>query len=103
MTVQGASRLSVCADPEDVGNVKLAQTTGYRAGGQLNLGQVLFGRIDAQSSWSRRWRRRSFWSEDHNAARGRFTIGRINGRNEVVLDICRIADIQTRLVFSQSS
>ena len=60
----------------------------------LNLKQVLAERIDAQASWSRR-RRRANWYEDHDVARARLMIGRIIGRNEVVLDLCWGPDIQT--------
>jgi len=57
--------------------------------------RVLAWRIDAQASWTRRWRRRANWYEDHDVARARLMISRIIGRNEVVLDLCRGPDIQT--------
>src|SRR4029077_2679488 len=62
----------------------------------LNLRRVLAYRIDAQAPWSRWRRRRSDWYKDREVARARLTIGRIVGRNKVVLDLCRGPDNQTR-------
>jgi len=55
---------------------------------------------DAQTSRSRRWRRRSCWCEDCEVARARLMIAPSIGRNEVVLDLCRGSDIQTPLILS---
>ena len=81
-------------------NTRMCRCSGLPT---LSLRQVLLWRIDAQASWSRRGRRRSCWYNDHDAALDRLTIGRIIGRNEVVLDLRWGSDIQTRLVFSQRS
>src|SRR6185295_259767 len=56
---------------------------------------------DAQTSRSRRWRRRSCWCEDYEVARARLMIAPSIGRNEVVVDLCRGSNIQTRLILSQ--
>jgi len=79
------------------------QHHGSRAAKTLHLGQVLLWRTDAQASRSRRWGRRSCWSEEHEVARARLMTAMIKGRNEVVLDLCRGPDIQTRLVLSHRS
>jgi len=48
--------------------------------------QNYFGESMHQVSWSRRWRRRSCWCEDHEVARARLMIAPIIGRNELVAD-----------------
>jgi hypothetical protein len=64
---------------------------------------VLFWRTDAQASRSQRGRRRSCGCDDREVARARLMIATSIGRNEVVVDLCRSPDIQTRLVLSQRS
>ena len=80
-----------------------ADDMGKEPTGHSISDSVSFWRIDVQASWSRRRRLRSDGYEDREVARGRLMIAPIIGCNEVVLDLCREADIQTRLVFSQRS